>query len=546
MIDAHHARVAAQLDASGFTPGGRDLHCLVDLLGEADRSKAKRVEKAFARVESTVIASRSKLLIQRLNDAQAPLRGRLARVLGRLAVDNPTFAADLRDPLLAALAGDDPQAERHAFAALGKLGPLTPVDKLVAHAQNEQRLPHLRTFVETLGKCGNQAALEWIEALSTSIEAGQGPDDANLQRIVGRARLMLRRTIARPAESDRQPTLTAVLARPTRVVLNCRVGLQFQVAEVCRELCRETRVLHTDPGRVVVEHRGPLANLFQIRSALDFGISCRLGPGPLEKELVHTIKSAKPWLTAGLDLPVRLRLHFARGGDAGRQRSKIWQLAQALDHLDWLLNDPTRSHWEAHIHGQAQRKSVTFVPRGFTDPRFAYRCADVPAASHPTVAAALAHYAVNAHSEGAVWDPFVGSGLELVECGLRNPEVELIGTDLDAKALDAASQNLESAGLASRADLRHTDALRATPAGVTTIITNPPMGRRVQRGDVGPLLDQLMAHAQRVLPRGGKLWWVSPLPQRTRARARSLRWRLCASEIIDMGGFDAELQGFVR
>ncbi|MFY0536671.1 TRM11 family SAM-dependent methyltransferase [Nannocystis pusilla] len=117
------------------------------------------------------------------------------------------------------------------------------------------------------------------------------------------------------------------------------------------------------------------------------------------------------------------------------------------------------------------------------DPRFSYRSGDVPAASHPTIAAALARLA-EVRQDDVVWDPFVGSGLELCERGLLGPAASLLGTDLDPRALAVAAANLRNAGL--RAELTQADATTHRPAGVTLIVTNPPMGRRVHRGDVGP------------------------------------------------------------
>src|SRR5947207_4079330 len=58
---------------------------------------------------------------------------------------------------------------------------------------------------------------------------------------------------------------------------------------------------------------------------------------------------------------------------------------------------------------------------------FRSRVADVAAASHPTIAAALARVAGTAPDE-VVWDPFCGSGAELVERG-RLGSARLLGTE---------------------------------------------------------------------------------------------------------------------
>ncbi len=451
--------------------------------------------------------------------------------------------------MLAVLAGDDPRAMRQAFAALGRLDDPSVVPILLAHAQTETRPAHLRTYLETLGKCGDAPTLKWIETLSP-------PPDSELERIWQRARLMLRRTLARRVPASARPPLQTALNPPQTVVFLCRRGLEPLVASSCAPL--STNTVTTSPGRVELRYHGPLASLFAVRSAIEFAVALPLAspdqpqtrrrgtkheqnPGLLAEAVVAAIASAQ-WLTR--EGPVSLRVCFDKSASSGRRRAELWELAAAVDQIPGITNDPTRCLWEARIDPRPDHRCVLLVPRGFDDPRFHYRTADVPAASHPTLAAALAQLAVDHAATGTVWDPFVGSALELCEVGLRSPGVRLFGSDIQPSAITAAGQNLEGAALLSRTELQTADACSITPQNVSTIITNPPMGRRVQRGDVGPLLDQFLVHADRVLSSRGKLWWISPLPQRTRARAHSLGWRLLASHTVDMGGFHGEIQGF--
>jgi len=46
-----------------------------------------------------------------------------------------------------------------------------------------------------------------------------------------------------------------------------------------------------------------------------------------------------------------------------------------------LVNDPTATTWDVRI---ADATALELIPRRAVDPRFGYRVADVPAASHPT------------------------------------------------------------------------------------------------------------------------------------------------------------------
>jgi len=187
---------------------------------------------------------------------------------------------------------------------------------------------------------------------------------------------------------------------------------------------------------------------------------------------------------------------------------------------------------------------VALLPRGLDDPRFAWRRRDVPAASHPTIAAALARVA-GVRNDDVVWDPFVGSGAELVERALLGPYASLAGSDTDASALAAARENLGAAGFPARLD--QTDALAHSPRGVTLIVTNPPMGRRASRGpDLMDTLDRFVAHASSVLVPGGRLVWISPSPRRTRAAAARAGLTLDWARTVDMGGFEGEMQRWLR
>jgi 23S rRNA G2445 N2-methylase RlmL len=183
---------------------------------------------------------------------------------------------------------------------------------------------------------------------------------------------------------------------------------------------------------------------------------------------------------------------------------------------------------------------VALVPRALADPRFAWRKADVPAASHPTIAAALAHLG-GARADDVVWDPFVGSGAELVERARLGPVRSLVGTDNDPGALAAAAENLAAAEVHARLELA--DALTYAPDGVTLVLTNPPMGRRSARlPDTDDKLDRFVAHAAAVLAGGGRLVWIAPWPKRGRSAGAAAGLRLDWARTVDMGGFDAEMQ----
>jgi 23S rRNA G2445 N2-methylase RlmL len=289
---------------------------------------------------------------------------------------------------------------------------------------------------------------------------------------------------------------------------------------------------------LLCELRAPIHSLFAYRLWTEIGF-----PLPAASDAAAAITSAEGMavlrgFTRGT---IRYRIAIARGG---HRRAEVRAIARAVAEREPdLINDPTRTDWEVMIDD----RRVELRPRGLADPRFAYRVTDVPAASHPTIAAALARMAfLNVPDPAAdvVWDPFCGSGLELIERARLGPVWRLIGTDSAPAALAAARANLASAGVA--AQLVAADALAHDPGGVTTIITNPPMGRRVARGESVDLLDRFVARAGALLRPGGRLVWIAPSPRRTDAAAAAAHLEVRSRHPIDMGGFSAELQLLVR
>jgi 23S rRNA G2445 N2-methylase RlmL len=239
---------------------------------------------------------------------------------------------------------------------------------------------------------------------------------------------------------------------------------------------------------------------------------------------------------------VRYRIAWAGGG---HRRAVTWNVARAVSRrAPELVNDPTASLWELVIETRGRSVEAALAPRAIDDPRFAWRRGDVPAASHPTIAAALARLA-GARADDVVWDPFVGSGAELVERALLGPARELRGTDVDARALEVARENLAAAGVT--ATLERADALAVEPRGVTLVVTNPPMGRRASREPgLADTLDRFVAHAAAVLVPGGRLAWIAPWPSRSRAAAARASLVLDRALPVDMGGFDAEMQRWTK
>jgi len=521
------AEISAWLSDPGFTPGAKHLSKLFAALAAAEREDARKLERVLGRAGEAA----GRIALGRLTEADARERARLYALLGRVA--NGSSEAEFRSALLAGLEDGDERVRRVASSSLGKLALPEAAERLLERWPAASVLER-RSLAEALGKSKSEAALTLLR--------GERAADAELSRIIERARLMLERDIGRGAPSA--IALEQALGAPQSVIAHCRSGLSWVLAEEARSL-GATTVSGLGPDRIRFSHRGSFGELLRLRTALGFGLEIPL-PGSNQDSLSARVVSAlehpdaERGVRAWSSGRARFRLAFAEGG---HQRDKVWRLAAAIaERISWFHNDTHEAPWEVVI--DTRRNTLELCPRRFEDPRFSYRSEDVPGASHPTLAAALARVA-GVRADDVVWDPFVGSGLELIERGLLGPFRELHGSDLESAALSAARSNSERAKLDIR--LQQADARSHRVKHVTLIISNPPMGRRVSRdGNLAPLLDAFLAHAASSLVVGGRLVWLSPFAERSAATARRLGLKVTRHEPVDLGGFPAELQRFDR
>ena len=527
----------------GFTPRRRDLASLIELLAVGEARRARLVEAAILRIGPVV----GEALEQAFTVAKPPLRGRLMRILGRWALTCP----ERIDGVLQALGDADAKTQRNAIIAAGKLDDPRVLGRLLQLARGEDRLPHLRSLTDALGKVGGVQALEWLRELDDR-------GDPELVRLRTKALLIAERTLARTLDSGGQVDLQAQVERPIAVEFRCRAGLEeLLIDEILALGSLQLQLQLKNPtaiaqGVVGARFAGPLGDLFKIRLALEVSFPLS-GSGTLPRRgdevSVVVDRLAQPALRECLRRWTRGAIRYRLDLVGGHRRAEVWRIAEQLRRVaPELINDPTASTWEIRTRRVDRELVISLVPRAVDDPRFAYRCGDVPAASHPTIAAALARMVTGTGTgeQAVIWDPFVGSGLELCERGLLGPYGRLWGSDIDGQALEVARANLESAGL-DRVELLRGDACELSIAGgVSAIITNPPLGRRVHRGVAQSLLCDALPNLARNLRVGGCLVWITPEPRRTAPVAEGVGLRLERWQRIDLGGFAATVERWRR
>ena len=382
-----------------------------------------------------------------------------------------------------------------------------------------------RALAEALGKLGGSDALERLRDLDPG-------DDAELARRRDRALLIADRTAKRDVESE--VALDVDPPAPVVVRVRCKAGLGGLLVEdlTARGFAPTP---HGDAAADVKLDRAWSA-LFASRLWERAGVRVPLASvDPAAIVAALTTPNVRALLQAWTRGPIRWRLGFAQG----HKRAVVWNVAKEVTaRAPELINDPTQTTWDVLVGDHA----LELAPRRFDDPRFAWRVADIPAASHPTVAAALA-YVGEARKGDRVWDPFAGSAAELIERTRLGAYASLLGTDLDDKALAAARLNLASAHV--EATLATADARTHDPGDIDLIVTNPPLGSRVQL-DATALLVAALPNFARALAPGGRLVWITPAQRKTTKVAEQLGLRRTRSLAVDLGGVRGHLERWER
>lgn len=478
----------------GYTPAFRELGALLELI-EQGEDEAKDAIRAILRIDAQHRPRIVEAVTARAKQAVRPARGRLTKLAGRVGAV---------DWLVEAVRDDDPKTRHAAARALSKVEPNAKIVEAILGAWDAGNEEDRRALADALARVGGEEAKKRLPK-------------------AGRASLILERDEARAASAATGTgsiDVDAALSEPRRIRFHSRAGLEAVVAmEV-----GEAEVV--GPGIVEATLRGPLSRALAVRTATHVSFPHR------GTDVVAVITAADELRVFTKGRPIRFRV-------AGQTRAEAWRIAEATRAAsDEVVNDPRASTWEVFASGGV----VELVPRGYVDRRFEYRKELVPASSHPAIAAAIALVAPRKASD-VVWDPFVGAGAELVERARLGPYARLLGTDLDVKGVRAARTNLAAAGIVG-ALIEEADALTyaANLRGqVTLILTNPPMGRRVQRGTHKDVLEAFVDRAAETLVPGGHLVWTVPEPKKIELRARKAGLSLERSWSIDMGGFEADL-----
>lgn len=502
----------------------------------ADRHRAKELYKELRKRSWRDLWDDD---VPRFNAASAEERDRTVAVIRAVGV---VFAESgsveekdqVRRWLLQLLQDPSEKVRRYGMAAMPKIG---------AGAEEEREL--LATFRNAPHEREKKYLARTLEKIGGPVALATGS--------LGDAEQKIKAAIAR-RETPSALRLDAILHPDPhlRIHLRGRDGLeQFVRDEVAQRMPGKFQVAAVHPGRTAVIPSAPfsLGDIYTMRCFGSIGFLLGEADQTETTEALAAIIASEPsrrLLETFTEGTIRYRLNFV---SKGHQRAAIDHLArQVYARCPKLLNDPRNVTWTIDIYPNGRGRLVELRPNMTPDPRFAYRLRDVPAASHPPLAACLARLAGRLPNE-VIWDPFCGSGLELIESALLGGVRSVCGTDRSGEAIAIAQNNFSAAQVKSVpatflcGDFRKIASTKEfAGAPVSLIITNPPMGMRVPVADLRSLIRDLFSNSIRVLKPGGRLVFVNPLAHITPPPSLKLEF----TQKVDMGGFACRLEKYLR
>ena len=483
---------------------------------------------------------------------QASPTERLARVaviraVGVVVAESGTSEQNsaARAWLVSLLRDPSEKIRRYAVTALPKLGAGPKEESELLELLKTTSIDRERKYIgQTLDKIGGKATLEVLDRSRGLLPQTEQKVKASVARRQEPGAIRMDVPLAR---FDR-----------LRIHLRCRKGLETILGEEAEEYIAahgKFRMVDVHSRRVTLAPIAPfsLADLYTLRcfGSVNFVLGTVRGSDPAEsmEALAGVIASpsSQHLLETFTEGMIRYRLDFI---SKGHQRGAIRLLAnRAYARCPKLLNDARRALWSLDIHPTGTGLSVEARPRLSPDPRYYYRRDDVAAASHPPLAASMARLAGRTTEGEIVWDPFCGSGLEVIERSLRGGVQRVFGTDLSPETVTIARTNFAAAKLKNIpskfvcADFRDYAKVEGLgPASVTLMITNPPMGRRIRIRDMRGLFDDLFVVAATVLKPGGRLIFPNPL----RLEPRNPSLKLQFHRLVDLGGYDCRLVVYAK
>lgn len=540
-----------RLNASGWTPGKKDVSTLIEHWLEFSPDERESLEKVIAKMDQLAVG-RSVHLWPQLN---VRIKGDWARSLGRAILKNQQDEAV--SWLAKMIVNESDSRVRKGFIQAVGAG-LQAKDKelkyrktlvdavLTAAERKDLQAPEIKALTETLGKSADPRALVVLKSLST-----RGGDTT-------RSEMILERDHARSEETvDVKIDLAKLMDGPDGISKNvvCWFVPGIETLAIRSGLFGPTEKLVT--GALLVESalgKALRSNLLWTEIGVVLG-EVATDDIAAVAQLVAKFEGRLRQAMSGLDAASKIRIrfdhrtgHHAPNEEKAKHGKKLvgpWAFAEALTRENCgIISDGRDSHWQLRLMKHNHKTLVVIVPRKAEDDRWSWRSIgsqELEGSSQSTIAAAIIALAAPRASD-TIWDPFCGAGTELMIASIQTGgQAKLLGTDINPDAIQAARSMAKKQNITI--ELRQSDAL-AISDKFSMVVTNPPFGMRTARGEARGILESFFAKLRMRLTAGGRFVLLSHAPAATAGWGKAAGLKLVESIPVKLGGMTCELQRF--
>ncbi|NJL55583.1 methyltransferase [bacterium] len=464
-----------------------DLPSLISQLAQEDNEIAKDAGDAILSVG--VLATTS--LLEATPIAPTHAKRRLVFLLGEIARREDADPRKIGQVLANSLSDEDWKVRKNAAVSLGKAKQRSTLQAVKQRLEVESD-PRVR--VSLILSLGHLVGAADTDALNNIILTTESEKSA--------AQKVTDKLLSMREDTPKIDVETAILP-----AVECELWCRKGVAEILKSECIyrhiDAEIITSDRVRVA----GVLSinQLLNIRTALFPVLAIEMtgdfaDPYHLGRLFVKTdVASEMRRITEGTEVTYRLTFDIV---NFPRKRRIEW-IERFTAGAQGLINRATGYSWDIIVKSTPNTLLFGVRPANVSDNRFSYRKSTIPAALHPTLAAAAAQL-VPGKADDIVVDPFCGSGTLLAERAVSAPYARMEGFDINPQAFQAAHANLEGF---KEIFLRKTSFKTLSKIkDVSLIITNPPYGQRVSnREHARSMQFDLDALASTALKDGGYL-----------------------------------------
>ncbi len=462
--------------------GNKAIDSLLKLLLGEDNSLRLRAVETMTKMKGTDSDQLELKLIELADHQSVKVRRSVAYILGRLGDPN------VIDTLTEMLKDDDERVRRNSASALGLIGDKRSVPPLIEALRREGRYKVQKVILKALGKLEDERAIEPLIAFK--------------RECAEEIRESVDKTLASLSHKEISP-----LALTKDCIIKCSFvpyivkGLEEIAIKSLRDELGEIDILLQDEGSVIFEYQGDIRKPLSLRSVEDMYLLLgRIKSSDIVQEIEELDWSSIVEIVQSLDrIPT---FSIEREGEKALDLSLLREAIEKKFGWNYSLNDRGIKFRIIRLDDVIFLAAKIEIREAVE--KYSYRKYLLPASLNPSLAYCMCLIAGIEKSD-VFLDPMCGAGTILIERAFAGESKEIIGGDVDPKAVDFAKKNVSLSGKDVKIHRWNAEKIPLPDGYADKVVCNLPYGRRsgIHKDNI-LLYKQFVRELERLLSNRGK------------------------------------------